>query len=141
MISAGCAATGAGGAKYCSFDPHVLAKRSNTVAGEKVTLRFHDKAIEGEFPCDSVDLSHPFFLRLHANATRGEPASSSEANTSKFAFRSKATSIELNELRYGKCAFQFETEVAPASLTVGQFSDESGSAEDWKEDFQRPATR
>ena len=116
-----------------------LVKRSHTLAGQRITLRFGDKTIDGEFRCDDLDLAHPFFLRLDAQPR--QIGASPDGTVSRFAFRSKATSTELNEFRYGKCAFRVETEAPFSRLTVGQFSDESGSAVDWKEDFDRPLTR
>lgn len=118
-----------------------LVKRSGTVVGQRVTLRFGEGTIEGQFQCDDIDLAHPFFLRLQAPAAPGESALSPDGPVQTFAFRSIATSIELNELRYGKCAFRIEAKTPFNRLTIGQFSDGSGSAVDWKEDFQKPAAR
>lgn len=117
-----------------------LIKRSNTHVGQRITLRFSDGAIEGQFRCDGVDLSHPFFLRLYANSPAGEP-DASDGVLKTFAFRSHATSTDLNEFRYGTCAFRFATEIPVARLTVGQFSDAGASSVDWKEDFQKAAAR
>ncbi|MBR0814676.1 hypothetical protein JQ544_24320 [Bradyrhizobium diazoefficiens] len=117
-----------------------ILKRSNTHVGQKITLRFGERTIEGQFQCDGLDLSHPFFLRLHANSTPGQP-DSSDGILKTFAFRSYAISTELNEFRHGTCAFQFANEIPFTRLTIGQFSDGSGSAVDWREDFQNAAAR
>ncbi|WP_128959602.1 hypothetical protein [Bradyrhizobium guangzhouense] len=116
-----------------------LVKRSNMVAGQRMTLRFTDSAIDGTFNCDSFDLTRPFFMRLDANPKSGETTSQPGGVVQKFTFRSNATSTELNELRYGQCAFRFQNGTLVPHVVVGQFSDDSGLEVAWEEGFWRPA--
>jgi hypothetical protein len=105
-------------------------------AAHQMKLRIADGVIEGSFDCDRVDLLHPFFLRLDPKS--GASNSSSDGVSYQFAYREKATSIELNELRYGKCSFKVASLGPFAKISVGQYSGESQAAVEWQQEFQNP---
>jgi hypothetical protein len=111
------------------------------VAGQdtarRMALRIADGAIEGSFDCDRVDLIHPFFLNLDKRPETSDPLNVGAVNY-PFPFRLKATSIELNELRYGKCSFKVASLGPFEKISVGQYTDESQAAVEWQEQFQNP---
>lgn len=56
----------------------------------------------------------------------------------RFAYRTKAVTTELNEIRYGTCTYALEAREPIAGLSVGQFTEESESTIEWKEEFRNP---
>ena len=108
------------------------------IRGQKVTLDIRDRTIAASFSCDGIDLTKPFFVRLHA-VTERPAASGDTTKTVRFAFRDRATTIELNEIRYGHCAFRLpDQHEAFDRLSVGQFTDEAGATVAWQEEFSDP---
>lgn len=115
-----------------------LAKPANAMVGQRISLRIWGTAVEGTFECDRLDLSHPLFVQLHAKSGSEPSQKSADGTLYKFSFRSRATSIEPSELRYGKCSFRLKNELPFDRLSVGQFLDDSGSVVEWQEEFERP---